>query len=63
MMTADWMSHLSTVIATSPVTLAGGCLACGCLALYAVTRAPEFIVMTGTAAMYAVIAALPFVQG
>jgi hypothetical protein len=53
---------LSTLSTTSPVTTLGLAVAGTGLALYAVTRAPEFFLLAASAGVYAAIAALPFVQ-
>ena len=62
-MTATFLTDLSTLSANSPVSLIGGVLVGTCSALFLVTRLPEFLVMTVTAACYGVAAALPFVHG
>ena len=63
MTAADWMSQVSTLIAVSPVTMVGTVVACTCATLYAVTRAPEFLVVTATSAAYAVVAAMLIAHG
>ena len=62
-MIADWMTTVSTVLAASPVSLAGAALAAGCLGLYVVMRAPEFLVAAGSAVCYAAVATLNVLHG
>jgi hypothetical protein len=58
-MFADLISQLTTLAAASPVSMAGGSMVAACGALYLLTRMPEFLLMTATAAVYAVIAMIP----
>jgi len=58
-MIADLINSLTTVAAASPLSIGGGSLVLACGALYMVTRLPEFLLMTATAAVYASVAMLP----
>jgi hypothetical protein len=58
-MFADLINQLTTLAANSPVSMAGGSMVAACGAMYLVTRMPEFLIMTATAAMYAVVALIP----
>ena len=58
-MFADLMNSLTTAVAASPLSVGGGSLVCACGAMYLVTRLPEFLLMTATAAVYASVAFLP----
>jgi hypothetical protein len=58
-MFADLLNSLTTVAAASPLSIGGGSLVCACGAMYLVTRLPEFLLMTATAAVYASVAMLP----
>ena len=58
-MFAELMSHLTTVAAASPLSIGGGSLVAACGAMYLITRLPEFLLLTATAAVYAGVAMLP----
>ncbi len=58
-MFADLINNLTTLAAQSPVSMAGGSMVAACGAIYLLTRMPEFLIMTSTAAVYAVIAMVP----
>ena len=61
-MTATFLTDLTALAATSPVSLVGTGVVCGCSTLFLVTRIPEFFVMTMTAGVYTAIAMLPLVH-